>query len=403
VHPSISTIPDKAALLLRWIPHIMLVAVVVGTLTCLAQVPTERCWLLAVPAVLLMISYGTGLALCERMSPRARHLWLGMLLVLWCWLSWVLPAPLAFGYAWLAVPLAILALRMFTDSAAVVVVALITVLLVVSLVRATEGFRLDLLAPPAAVVWAAVALYRGQQRLVHELRRTRDELARQQREAGRLAERARIARDLHDSLVQELAGNRMLLQAAERDWDQQPEAARVQVHAVTEALGASLADTRSIIRDLTPPALDRDGLTAALRELCIRRGAAGDAPQVVFETRGKPRGVHPDQAAVLLRVVQGLLANAYEHAGAGHVWITLHYRDDDTITAEVRDDGVGFDPASLGPGRGDLPDGRGFGLAAVRERLAAYGGTCVVESAHGHGTQALATLPTASSTLMGTR
>jgi signal transduction histidine kinase len=405
VHPSIPTIPDKAALLLRWIPHVMLVAVVVGMLTRVAQVATELCWSVAPPAVLLMITYGAGLALWERMSLRGRHLWLGLLLVLWCWIAWFLPANLAFGYAWLAVPLAILALRMFTDGAAVLVVGLITALLVACLVRATEGFRLDLWAPPAAVVWAAVALYRGQQRLVHELRRTRDELARQQREAGKLAERARIARDLHDSLVQELVGSRMLLQAAERDWDRQPEAAKSQVHTVTEALGASLADTRSIIRDLTPPALKRDDLTAALRELCIRKGAADGAPQVLFQTCGEPRGVHPDEAAVLLRVVQGLLANAYEHARAAQVWITLQYRDDDTITVEVRDDGVGFDVASLGAGpqsASNLGGGRGFGLTAVRDRLAAHGGTCVVESAHGRGTRVLATLPTGISTLTGT-
>lgn len=405
MHPTIPVIPDKAALLLRLIPHIMLVAVVVGMLTRLAQVATELCWPVVPPAVLLMIGYGAGLALWERMSLRGRHLWLGLLLVLWCWISWFLPANLAFGYAWLAVPLAILALRMFTDGAAVVVVGLITVLLVVCLVRATEGFRLDLWAPPVAVVWATVALYRGQQRIVQELRRTRDALARQQREAGRLAERARIARDLHDSLVQELVGSRMLLQAAERDWDRQPEAAKSQVHTVTEALGASLADTRSIIRDLTPPALKRDSLTAALRELCIRRGAADGAPQVVFQTRGEPRGVHPDEAAVLLRVVQGLLANAYEHARAAQVWITLHYRDDDTITVEVRDDGVGFDVASLGagpPSASNLGGGRGFGLTAVRDRLAEYGGTCVIGSAHGHGTRVLATLPTGISSLTGT-
>jgi signal transduction histidine kinase len=383
----------------------MLMAVVVGTLTRLSQVASERCWSVAPPTVLLMISYGTGLAVWDRMSVRGRHVWLGSLLVLWCWISWVLPANLAFGYAWLAVPLAILALRMFTDRAAVVAVGLITVLLVVCLVRTTGGFRVDLLAPPAAVVWAVVALYRGQQRLVLELGQARDELARQQREVGRLAERARIARDLHDTLAQELAGNRMLLQAAERDWDQQPEAARKQVHAVTEALGASLADTRSIIRDLTPPALERDDLTAALRELCTRNGAA-DAPQVAFRTRGEPRGVRPDRSAALLRVVQGLLANAYEHAHAAHVWITLDHRDDNAITVEVRDDGVGFDLASLGtgsPGVDNAAGGRGFGLAAVRERLAAYGGTCLVESVRGRGTRVRATLPMEESAMAGIR
>ncbi|MER5227387.1 histidine kinase [Streptomyces flaveus] len=220
---------------------------------------------------------------------------------------------------------------------------------------------------------------------------TRMGMARQQREAGRLAERARIARDLHDTLAQELAGNRMLLQAAERDWDRRPEAARKQVRAVTETLGASLADTRSIIRDLTPPALVQGDLAAALRELCARKGSGDGMPRVAFGTLGEFRSVPPDRAAELLRVAQGLLANACEHARAAHVWVTLDRRDAGAVTVEVWDNGVGFDAAS--PGRGASVDGRGFGLAAGRERLAAYGGTLTVDSAPGRGTRMRATLP----------
>jgi signal transduction histidine kinase len=325
------------------------------------------------------------------MSTRIRPVWLGLLLGLWGWLSWVLPAGLAFGYTWLAVPLAVLALRMFGDRAAIAAVGVITALLVVCFVRIAGGLDVELVAPPVTAIWITVVLYRGQQRLVHELDRTREELARQQREAGRLAERARIARDLHDTLAQELAGNRMLLQAAERDWDRRPEAARKQVRAVAEALGASLVDTRSIIRDLTPPALVQGDLAAALRELCARKGSGDGMPRVAFGTLGEFRSVPPDRAAELLRVAQGLLANACEHARAAHVWVTLDRRDADAVTVEVWDNGVGFDAAS--PGRGASVDGRGFGLAAGRERLAAYGGTLTVDSAPGRGTRMRATLP----------
>ncbi|WP_317786571.1 sensor histidine kinase [Actinoplanes sichuanensis] len=360
-------------------------AMVITTIGRLAVVSSELCWEVAPPIVLLTVSYGIGLACWERLRPAIRHAWLTALLILWCWACWILPAHLAAGYAWLVVPLAVLALRMFGEYRAVAVVALITAALVVCLVRVGSGLRLDLLAPPVAAVWTTVGLYRMQQRLVGELRAAHGEPARQQREAGRLAERARIARDLHDAVAQELAGNRMLLQAADRDWDRRPEAARRQVRVVSEALGASLAETRSIIDDLTPPTLERAGLVAAVRELCSRNHDG--APQIVFATRGEPGEPATDRATALLRVVQGLLANAVEHAGATNIWITLDHRRE-VITVEVRDDGVGFDSVAASAA------GRGFGLAAVRERLAAFGGGCVVHSALGQGTRVLATLPT---------
>ncbi|MGW0828131.1 sensor histidine kinase [Streptomyces sp. NPDC002845] len=108
-----------------------------------------------------------------------------------------------------------------------------------------------------------------------------------------------------------------------------------------------------------------------------------------------------DRAAELLRVSQGLLANACEHAHAAHVWVTLDRRDAGAVTVEVWDNGVGFDTAS--PGRGDAAGGRGFGLAAGRERLAAYGGTLTVDSTHGRGTRVRATLPVETSVLASTR
>ncbi|MFM9441245.1 sensor histidine kinase [Streptomyces acidiscabies] len=380
----------KGLPLLRSLPHLLLLAIVLSTLARLAHLPNALCWSIAPPVVLLATGYGLGLGLWHRMGPHVRRVWFALLLGLWAWVAWALPARFAGGYMWLAVPLAVLALRMFRDWAALAAVGLITVLLAVALLRTEGALRPDLVAPPVAAVWFTVALYRSQQWLVHELGRTRDELARQQREAGVLAERSRIARDLHDTLAQELSGNRMLLQAAERDWDRRPESARRQVHAVAEALGASLADTRSIIRDLTPAPLASGDLAAALRELCTHKDVPEGMPQISFGALGEAaREVPPERAAALLRITQGLLANACEHADAAHVWVTLDRRKTDTVAVEVRDDGVGFDRDV----QATTATGRGFGLAATRDRLAAYDGTLTVDSAPGHGTRALASLP----------
>jgi signal transduction histidine kinase len=311
--------------------------------------------------------------------------------------TWTLPAPLTFGYVWLAVPLALLTLRMPTRAERAVALGVITVLLLAALVRAGGGLDPDVLAPPVAAMWATVLLYGTQQRLARELAGTRDELARQQREAGRLAERARIARDLHDTLAQEIAGSRMLLQAAERDWERRPDAARRQVRVVTEALGEHLAQTRGIIHDLTPPLLAQDGLESALRDLCARTGSG--APRITFRTEHDPCPLPTERAVALLRVTQGLLANASEHARASHIQVTLAYGDEATAAVEVRDDGVGFDPAVVR----DAGTDRGFGLAAAHDRLTEVGGTLTVDSAPGRGTRVRAALQAEDRVPVGAR
>ncbi|WP_371574022.1 sensor histidine kinase [Streptomyces sp. NBC_01314] len=370
----------------RRLPDLLFLTVVIGGVVRLVDLNSALCWELVPLITLLAVGYVGGLALWDRLG-RWGPLWLGTLLTLWCRASWEMPAPTATAYTWLALPLAILALRMFTGRTAVTVVGVITVLLVLLTARTSGTLHPELVVPPAAALWATVALYRTQQRLLGELRCTRAELAQGQREAGRLAERARIARDLHDTLAQELAGSRMLLQAADRDWDRRPDLARTQVRTVVDALGANLAETRTIISDLTPPALQHDDLTTALRTLCARDTATPS--RVLFRTEGEPGDLTADRAAALLRVAQGLLANACEHARARHVWVTLDHRDDTTVTVEVRDDGLGFDPRAATA----MPCDRGLGLTGGRERLDALGGSLTVRSAPGRGTLARASLP----------
>ncbi|MFL5998528.1 MAG: sensor histidine kinase [Streptomyces sp.] len=372
----------------RYLPHWVFLIAVAGTLVRLFELNHELCWRIAPPTAALALLYAAGLARWDRLASWARPAWLSLLLLLWSWVAWNLPARLIFGYAWLAVPLAVLALRMPTRLARTMALGTLTALLVTALLQAGGGFDPDLLAPPVTALWATVLLYHTQQRLTRELASTRGELARQQREAGRLAERARIARDLHDTLAQELSGSRMLLQAADRDWDRRPDAARRQVRAVTEALGEHLAQTRGIIDDLTPPLLARDGLEAALRDLCARTGSVAGSPGITFRTEREPCSLRTDQAVALLRVAQGVLANACEHARARHVRVTLTYGDAGSAAIEVLDDGVGLDPTALQP----PGTGRGFGLAAARDRLGVLGGTLTIDSTPGQGTRVLAAL-----------
>ncbi|MFF4056623.1 sensor histidine kinase [Streptomyces sp. NPDC001668] len=380
----------------RHLPHLVFLLPVAGTLVRLVELNSQVCWKVAPAVTALGLLYIAGPARWDRFGVAGRPVWLWTLVLLWTWTAWQIPVPLAFAYTWLAVPLAVLALRMPGRGVTGVTLGAITAGLLATLVR-IGGADLDVVAPPLAALGATVVLYRSQQRLNSQLAATRGELARRQRDAGRLAERTRIARDLHDTLAQELAGSRMLLQAAERDWARNPDAALRRVRAVSQALGAHLEETRCIISDLTPPALERDDLETALRGLCAGTQPSTTAPRTAFRTEGKPHLLPTERAVTLLRVAQGLLANAREHARATQVQVTLTY-EDGGAAVEVHDDGRGFDQRTTQPAGPD----RGFGLAAARERLNALGGTLTVDSAPGHGTRVRAVLPAADRVLAGT-
>jgi len=376
-------------------PHYVFFLVVGAAVVRLVDLNSPLCWHMVGVSGLLAVLYGAGLGLWSRLGPAVRLGWITTLIGLWGVLVFLAPSPLTSAYAWCGVPLACAALRALGRRAALVAVGAISVVLGWRLVGSTGRLDLEMALIPVAAVWGTVALYRAQQRdaaerqrLLEELRSTQDILAEQQRRAGVLAERTRIARDLHDTLAQEIAGSRMLLQAADRDWERRPEAARRQVQVVTEALGEHLAQTRGIIQDLTPPVLARDGLESALRDLCARTDATAGTPRVTFRTEHAACPLPTERAVALLRVTQGLLANACEHARADEVQVVLVYGRQGAAAVEVHDDGTGFDPAAVQAGEKD----RGFGLDAARERLVALGGSLTVDSAPGRGTRVRASL-----------
>jgi signal transduction histidine kinase len=355
---------------------------------------TAQCSYVLALCSLIAAGYWSGLAVSDRLPAVGRVAWLGALTALWLTLVAVTPGLLPYAYLWCAVPLACLAVRTLGERTALAATVVISCIPALLLLRLGDQLEPDGIVAPLVAVWATVGLFRLQrrdaltrQRLLDELQDVQDELERRQRAAGALAERARIARDLHDTLAQELSGSRMLLQAAERDRTTDPDRAWRHVHLVSEALGEHLAETRRIIDDLTPAQLEDTSLETALRDLCARAQRDGAAHRITFTGDGLPRTIGPEAAKALLRVAQGALANVREHAKAENVLVILSTQSGQTVL-QVRDDGIGFSPARTRSERG-----RGFGLPALRERIRSCGGTFSLESAVGRGTLITAALP----------
>jgi signal transduction histidine kinase len=109
---------------------------------------------------------------------------------------------------------------------------------------------------------------------------------------------------------------------------------------------------------------------------------------VHVDTTGDARPLLPELEIALFRVAQEALTNVGKHAGASTVWLTLTYMDD-VVVLDVRDDGVGFDPAvRRGPATGS-----GYGLTTMEQRVRGVSGTFAIESGPGEGTAVSATVP----------
>jgi signal transduction histidine kinase len=212
------------------------------------------------------------------------------------------------------------------------------------------------------------------------------QLLTQAREAGVLDERRRMAREIHDTLAQGLTGIVTQLQAAEQAAARAPgdqAGWRRHMGAATRLARESLAEARRSVDALRPAPLDGSRLSEALAGVAERWSAInGIAAQVT--TTGTVRPVDQEAEFVLLRAAQEALANVARHAHATRVGLTISYMENE-VALDVRDDGVGFDPVSVD---------HGFGLVAMRQRIAALSGTLQVESEPGGGTAISACVPT---------
>ena len=188
-------------------------------------------------------------------------------------------------------------------------------------------------------------------------------------------ERRRIARDLHDGVVQELAGTSFALSAAARDSRDSPENS-AQLEELAGGIRHSLRALRSLLVEIYPPELQTEGLAAAFDDLvapCIAAGIAVDVHVAEHED------VPPEIVALVWRVGQEAVRNAQRHGRPAHLSVSVT-RPDGGIRLDVVDDGVGF-VQDQAPPSGHL------GLRGLRDLVRDAGGTLAVESVPGAGTR----------------
>ncbi len=203
----------------------------------------------------------------------------------------------------------------------------------------------------------------------------------QARESATLAERNRLARELHDTIAQGLTAVGMQLEAAQRSFDRAPDRTRARLARAAELTRETLEDVRRSVWTLASPLIDGDTLRAAVDDLS-RQFAARTHLHIDYQHSGTAPVLSHGAATQVLRIVQEALQNVEKHAAASHVTIVSTTTASETCVC-VRDDGRGFDPDTLAR---HANNGSGFGLLSLRERARLAGGTVEVTSSPGAGT-----------------
>lgn len=364
--------------------HVLFAALLALVVVRVVVVQDDTVWAESGLAALFAVLYVLGARVATVRGPRRAlvgALWIVALTTVWVALLVLVPEA-----AYLVFPLFFLYLHVLPRIVGPVAVVVATAIAIVAL-GVHGGFTVGGVIGP--LVGSGVALLIGlgyralareaveREALVAELLATRDLLAATERQQGVLTERARLAREIHDTVAQGLSSIQMLLHAAEAADGERPGIDHIRLARSTAADG--LADTRRFIRELAPPSLDA-GLAAALGRLSQQWRRDGLRIEVSVPTGGADLTM--DVQTALLRIAQGAVANVAQHAGATTVDIGLTLSPTEA-TLVVHDDGVGFDRDRVGL---DTATSDSFGLRAMAERVEQLGGGLTVDSAPGRGT-----------------
>lgn len=197
-------------------------------------------------------------------------------------------------------------------------------------------------------------------------------------------ERERIARELHDTIEQELAGLSIQLRNARQRLASAPEQAGQSLSLAERMLRHCREEARTSIRDLRSTALELRGLRGALEEMLAPITDEAGA-RLTLSVEGEAYPLSGPAELHLLRIAHEAVVNSVRHASPRHIDVTLRYAPD-ALALEVKDDGSGFDTTAAPP-RGH------FGLLGIRERVNKLQGSLTVASEPGRGTQITVTAP----------
>src|SRR5215831_10297580 len=235
----------------------------------------------------------------------------------------------------------------------------------------TTWFRLLCLVALAAAAWAAYQLRLRQIRL---------------RFALVLDERARLAREIHDTLAQGFVGISSQLDAVAMSMPEDNTQARSYLDLARRMARHSLTEARRSVMDLRASALDGQDLAQAI-ESGNKQLTAGSGVDVTVEVTGPVKELPQDMEQHLLRIAQEAVTNVLKHAQASRIWVKLHL-EAKRLFLRITDDGRGFDQANAFTSRGGH-----FGLLGMRERAERLGGQLKLESHPGEGTEVEITVP----------
>jgi signal transduction histidine kinase/ligand-binding sensor domain-containing protein len=192
-----------------------------------------------------------------------------------------------------------------------------------------------------------------------------------------LVERSRMAREIHDTLLQSLLGVMLRLGEVETTVDESADAAKQQIGRLRQQLEFYIREARQSIRDLRSPLLQTRDLVTALRETGERLTAGRAAFE--YSASGPARRAPVKVEEHVLRIAQEAISNALRHAAPAVVSVDLVYTND-SLALRVADDGPGFDPTTI------EDDGAHWGITSMRERVAQVEGEFALHSAPGQGT-----------------
>ncbi len=213
------------------------------------------------------------------------------------------------------------------------------------------------------------------------------------REIAIVEERTRLAREMHDGVAQNLA---YLLIQVDRCLNMVEEGGKLekQLEQISALLKQNIEEIRRNIFDLRPVELEGKSIFEVMQNFVIEFGRRWNLKTTCL-VEGDYIEVSPEVESSLYRILQETLSNARQHARCKHLSVKVNIKQDQWVTLEVKDDGLGFTPHQNLESHSHPRDHsrRGLGLISMRERASRLGGDLTVESSQGKGTRVIARLP----------